>query len=336
MPNPIGPPENLIMQFMTGKVTTFTMAAIAKIGVADHMSAEPVEVAELAARTGTHAPSLHRVLRLLASLGVFTQDGSRFGLAPMGEMLRVDSPNSMRNFAIMMADRWAIASYQEMEHCIRTGGDGTTAAFGKHTFDLFREIPDQADNFHRAMTDFTSQAVHALLESYDFNGIRRLADVGGGHGVLLFKVLARYPQLHGVLFDLPEVIAGATEVARFVGLDGRLHFETGSFFETVPEGCDAYIMKHIIHDWDDERCRRILCLMREKMVPGGRVLLYEMVVPEDASPSPAKVLDMEMLALTAGGRERTAAEFSSLFASAGLHLERIVHTAGPMCIIEAR
>jgi hypothetical protein len=321
---------------MTGKVTTFSLAAIARIGVADHMTLEPIEVAELAARTNTHAPSLNRVLRLLASLGIFTQDGTRYGLAPMGEMLRADSPNSMRNFAIMMADRWAIASYQEMEHCIRTGGDGTTAAFGKHIFDLFADIPDQADTFHRAMTDFTSQAVRALLDEYDFSGIQRLADVGGGHGVLLVKVLNKYTEMKGVLFDLPEVIAGATEVARFIALNGRLQFESGSFLETVPEGCDAYIMKHIIHDWDDASCRRILTLMREKRAPGGCVLLYEMVVPEDSSPSPAKVLDIEMLTVTSGGRERTATEFSELFASAGLQLERIVPTAGPMCILEAR
>lgn len=326
----------MITQFLMAKVTTFTMAAIAKIGVADHMTNEPIDVAELATRTHTHAPSLYRVLRLLASLGVFTQDGRKFGLAPMGEMLRSDSPKSQRNFAIMMADRWVISSDQEMERSIRTGIDGATAAFGKNAFDLFAEIPDQADTFHRAMTDFTSHAVQALLEAYDFSGIERLADVGGGHGILLVNVLRRYPAIRGVLFDLPEVIAGATETAHFTALDGRIHYESGSFLETVPEGCDAYIMKNIIHDWDDERSRRILSLMREKMRSGGRVLLYEMVVPDDTAPGPAKVLDIVMLSCTPGGRERTASEYADLLASAGLRLERIVPTAGAMSIIEAR
>lgn len=330
------PPEAVLMQFLMGKVSTFTLAAIAKLGVADHMSAEPTDVDDLAAATKTHAPALYRVLRLLASYGFFTQDGRSFGLTPMGEILRADSPRSLRNMAIMMADPWSISSYQQMEHTLRTGENGTSAAFGKHIFELFAEIPDQAGNFHRAMTDFTSQLVHALLESYDFSGIARLADVGGGHGIMLVKILERYPALQGVLFDLPEVIAGATEVAHFTTLGSRVHYESGSFFETVPDGCDAYIMKHIIHDWDDASCIRILTLMRERMAPGGRVLLYEMVIPEDASPSPAKVLDIEMLAATPGGRERTASEFSALFSAAGLRLERIVPTASPMFVIEGR
>jgi cyclopropane fatty-acyl-phospholipid synthase-like methyltransferase len=225
---------------------------------------------------------------------------------------------------------------QELEQSIRSGTDGTTLAFGKQIFDLFRDVPDQADNFHRAMTDFSSHAAQALLEAYDFSGIQKLADVGGGHGILLVSILRRYPAMQGVLFDLPEVIAGATEVAHFTGLDGRIHYESGSFLETVPAGCDAYIMKNIVHDWDDERAGTILRLMREKLPAGGRVLLYEMVVPEDASPSPAKTLDIEMLACTPGGRERTEAEFRELFASAGLRLERVVPTAGPMCVLEAR
>jgi hypothetical protein len=223
-----------------------------------------------------------------------------------------------------------------MEHALRTGGDGVTAAFGKQIFDLFREIPDEAENFHRAMTDFTSHLVTELLDAYDFSGIHKLADVGGGHGILLVNVLRRYPHLQGVLFDLPEVIAGATEVAHFTGLDGRIHYEGGSFLETVPEGCDAYIMKHIIHDWDDERAGQILRLMKERMAPNGRVLLFEMVVPDDTAPGPAKLLDIEMLVNTPGGKERTAEEFAALFASAGLRLHRIVPTKGPMSVIEAR
>jgi SAM-dependent methyltransferase len=326
----------MITQLLMGQVTTFTMGALARIGVADHMTEEPIDVAELAARTHTNEPALYRVLRLLASFGVFKQDGRRFGLAPMGEMLRSDSPKSQRNFAIMMADRWTTASFQEMERSIRTGIDGTTAAFGKHGFALFPEIPDQADTFHRAMTEFTNHAVQALLTAYDFRGVERLADVGGGHGILLVNVLRRYADMQGVLFDLPEVVAGAVEAAHFTGLDGRMHFQSGSFLETVPEGCDAYIMKNIVHDWDDERSRRILSLIRQRMRPGGRVLLYEMIVPDDVAPGPAKVLDMVMLACTPGGLERTASEYAELFASAGLRLERTVPTAGALSVLEAR
>ncbi|MFN7933560.1 MAG: methyltransferase [Bryobacteraceae bacterium] len=329
------PPEAVFMQLANGITITSALGAVARVGVADHMSETPAGVDELALRSNCHEPSLYRVLRFLASIGVFTQDGRKFGLTPVGELLRSDSPRSMRNFAMMVTDPWNVTSHQKLDHSIRTGVDGTTAAYGKHTFDLFREIPDQAETFHRAMTDATSNAVQLLLKAYDFSGIARLADVGGGHGVLLVNVLRRYPEMTGILFDLPEVIAGATETAHFTGLGSRIHYETGSFFETVPDGCDAYIMKSIVHDWDDARAARILSLMREKMAPGGRVLVYEMVVPEDNSPSPSKFLDISMLTLTSGGRERTEQEFAALFASAGLRLNRVVPTLGPMSVMEA-
>jgi hypothetical protein len=339
MTPPALPPEAQIMQLLLGRIMSFTMSAVAELGLADHMGAEPTSVEDLAARTSTHAPSLYRVLRMLTSVGVFGEPmPRRFVLTPVGQMLRSDAPNSMRYMAMMFTDPWIVRAYENIVHCLRTGGDGVTKAYGKHAFELFKEIPNQAATFHHAMTNFSAISGKALVEAYDFSRFQRIADVGGGHGIILGNILRATPGLQGVLYDLPEVIAGAAPSGNLAGLEDRLIQQSGSFFEAVPEGCDAYLMKHIIHDWDDERGRRILSLMRDQLKdqPEGRVFLYEMVVPEDDQPSPAKLLDIEMLVATVGGKERTEQEFRELFCSAGLMLERITPTKSPMCLIEAR
>jgi hypothetical protein len=170
------------------------------------------------------------------------------------------------------------------------------------------------------MTNFSASAAEALLDAYDFSGIKRLADVGGGHGALLSAVLRRYPKIEGILYDLPEVVRGVDLRRQFDGCDDRIRVEAGSFFEKVPHHCDAYLMKHIIHDWSDEHCRTILSLIRQQLPPGGRVLVCEMVVPEDSGPAPAKMLDIEMLVMTVGGTERAIQEFERLFSAANLRL----------------
>jgi hypothetical protein len=183
------------------------------------------------------------------------------------------------------------------------------------------------------MTSSSTLAGRVITEAYDFSGIKRLADVGGGHGGLLAAILARCPAMQGVLFDRPEVVANVP-AGQFAECEDRIALEPGRL-ERVPEGCDAYIMKHIIHDWGDEECRTILALMRDQLSPNGRVLVCDMVVSDDPGPTPAKLLDIEMLVVTVGGKERTEDQFRDLFASAGLRLNRIVPTARPICVIEA-
>jgi hypothetical protein len=207
-------------------------------------------------------------------------------------------------------------------------------AYGKHVFDVLADRPDLSDTFQAAMTSGSTMAGKAVTAAYDFSGIERLADVGGGHGALLASILRRYPDMQGVLFDREEIVAGVPE-DQFAGCEGRIEIEGGSFFERVPDGCDAYIMKHIIHDWSDEHCRSILTLMRKKLPEDGRVLVCEMVVSDEPGPTPAKMLDIEMLVMTVGGKERTEADFRDLFASCGLKLSRIVPTGRPICVIEA-
>ena len=328
-------PQILMTQLLFGKQLTYCLSGVARLGVADQMGATPMPIEEIAAKTGAHAPSLYRVMRALAGMGVFREEpGKRFALTPAGELLKSDAPGTVRYFAMMFGDQWTTRAYEHFADCLRTGQDGVSQAFGKHVFDLLAERPEQLATFQAAMTSGSTMAGKAITAAYDFNGIERLADVGGGHGALLATILRRYPEMQGVLFDRSEIVAGVPD-DRFAGCEGRISIEAGSFFERVPDGCDAYIMKHIIHDWGDEQCRTILELMREKLPKQGRVLVCDMVVSGDAGPTPAKLLDIEMLVMTVGGKERSEAEFRELFASAGLKLNRIVPTERPICVVEA-
>jgi len=328
-------PQQLLGQLLSGKQLTYSLSGVARLGVADHMNAMPIAVDEIAAKVGAHAPSLYRVMRMLASMGVFNEvNGKRFALSPAGELLRSDAPGSMRYIAMMFGDPWTTRAYEHFADCLRTGQDGVSKAYGQHVFDVLAERPEQLETFQAAMTSSSTLAGHAVVSAYDFGGIMRIADVGGGHGALLASILRHYPNMQGVLFDREEIVGGVPE-DQFAGCDGRIAIESGSFFERVPDGCDAYIMKHIIHDWSDEHCCTILRLMRERLPANGRVLLCEMVVTDEPGPTPAKMLDIEMLLVTVGGKERTKHEFAELLGSCGLHLNRIVATERPICVIEA-
>jgi len=331
------PSPMALMQMLFGKHITYCISAVARLGVADHMASGRVHVEQLAEKTGAHAPSLYRVMRCLASFDVFDElPAKRFALRPISDLLRTDSPNSMRYSAIQMGERWSTRAMEHFTDTVRTGEDGVTKAFGKNVFDYFAETPEEAEVFNKSMTAFSSMVMDPIVAAYDFSGIDRMADIGGGHGYLLASILKKNPLMRGVVYDLPEVVSGGKGAAHFEGCDGRVEFEAGSFFERVPSGCDAYIMKFILHDWSDDHCRRILGLIREQLPPHGRVLVCEQVLDPNPVPGPGKLLDMEMLAMTVGGKERTAGEFSDLFASAGLRLERVFETGTPVCILEAR
>jgi O-methyltransferase domain len=325
----------LLGRLLFGKQMTYCLSGVARLGVADHMSATPTAVEEIADKTGAHAPSLYRVMRVLASMGVFKEEqGKRFALTPAGELLKSEAPGTMRYFAMMFGDEWTTRAYEHFTDCLLTGQDGVSKAYGQHVFDLLAERPEQSETFQAAMTSSSTTAGKAITNAYDFSNIKCLADVGGGRGALLASILRCYPQMQGVLFDRAEIVDSAPQ-GKFAGCEGRITIEGGSFFERVPDGCDAYMMKHIIHDWSDKHCRTILKLVREKLPKDGRVLVCEMVVTDEPGPTPAKMLDIEMLVMTVGGKERTKDEFAELFASCGLRLSRIVPTERPICVIEA-
>jgi hypothetical protein len=209
------PPDAVMMQLLFGKQITYSLAAMARLGVADHMGATPISVDALAEKVGAHAPSLYRVMRVLASLGVFREmPGRQFAQTPVGELLRTDQARSLRYMAMLFGDEWTTRAYEHFADCVRTGGDGVTKAYGRHAFELLAQRPDQAETFHQAMTNSSAISGQALLEAYDFRGIGSLADVGGGHGMLLAAILRQYPQMQGVLYDLPEVVASREPICR--------------------------------------------------------------------------------------------------------------------------
>jgi hypothetical protein len=329
------PPEAFLTQMAFGALMTQALYVAAKLGVADLLAGGPRTAAELAAETGTHEGALYRVLRSLAGAGVFSQPEPRvFALNPYGEALRTGAPNSIRNGAIFMGEEWHWKVWGRMMHSVRTGEAAWADAHGAEVFDYFAARPAEAGIFNRAMTDMSQAIAPVIVEAYDFSGIRTLADIAGGHGYLLAQVLKANPSMKGVLFDVPPVIAGADALLAAEGVAERVEKVSGDFFESVPEGADAYMMKHIIHDWDDERARKILRSIRRAMPASGRVLIVETVVPEGDEPHYSKLLDLEML-VSPGGAERTAREYAELLASEGFRLARIHPTRSPFSIVEA-
>jgi hypothetical protein len=328
------PPEAVLTQMAFGALLTQALYVAARLGIADLLAAGPRPVAELAAETETHERSLYRVLRSLAGAGVFAEVAPKtFGLTPLAEPLRADAPGSMRNGLIFMGEQWHFNVWANMMHSVRTGRPAWGHTHGAEVFEYFAANPDHAEIFNDAMTDMSVGTAPAVVEAYDFGGFRRLADIAGGHGYLLAQILKANPGLSGVLFDVPPVVEGAAALLEREGVASRVERVAGDFFAGVPRA-DAYVMKHIIHDWDDERATLILKNINGAMGADGRVLIVETVVPEGNGPHYSKVLDLEMLT-SPGGIERTAEEYAALLASAGLKLSRIVPTRSPFSIIEA-
>ena len=329
------PPAAFLTQIMIGSLASQTLYVAAKLGIADHLVDGPKSVEELAKATATDAPSLYRVLRALASIGVFTeQDERKFALTPTAEPLRSDVPDSLRDIAIFWGEDWHWEVWGKVLHSVRTGKSAWAQTHGAEVFSFFEKNPEAGQIFNRAMSSFSSVATDAVVDAYDFGGIETLVDIAGGYGRMLTGILEANPKMRGVLFDLPSVIAGArTQVAASTAAE-RVEFVDGDFFASVPEGADAYIMKSIIHDWDDERALAILQTIKQAMKPSSRVLLVEAIIAEGNKQDFGKLLDIEML-VAPGGKERTANEYRELFARAGLKLTRIVPTKSPFSVLEA-
>ena len=331
---PAPPPEAVLTQMAFGAVLTQALYVAARLGLADLLKGGPRPVAELAAETGAHERSLYRLLRSLAGHGVFREVGPKvFGMTPLAEPLRADAPGSMRNGVIFMGEEWHYRVWSNMLYSVRTGRPAWGHTHGAEVFEYFAANPEQAEIFNGAMTDMSAGTAPAVVEAYDFSGFGTLADIAGGHGYLLAQILKANPGLSGILFDVPQVVEGAAALLEREGVAGRVERVAGDFFASVPRA-DAYIMKHIIHDWDDGRATVILKNINAAMGQEGRVLIVEAVVPEGNEPHYSKLLDLEMLA-SPGGVERTAEEYAALLAGAGLRLARVVPTRSPFSIVEA-
>ena len=324
-----------VMQLSTGYIMSTALHAAVRLKLPDLIGDRHVPVQSLARETRANEDALYRVMRLLASVGVFEEHAPReFGNTAASSMLRSDVPGSMHPMALWMADPTHLRIYADAIHSVMTGQPAVEKTFGMPVFEYFPRNPELSEIFNDAMTAFSGMVIPAVLETYDFSDIGTLVDVAGGHGAVLTAILQKHPGMQGVLFDLEHVIAGAGARIAQLGLTDRCRTVTGNFFEAVPEG-DAYVMKHIIHDWDDERALAILRNIRKAMHRGGRVILIDSVVLPGNQPDFAKIIDLEMLLLP-GGRERTEAEFRALFAAAGLEMTRIVPTRSPLSVIEAR
>jgi len=327
------PPEAVMTQMIFGKWVAMALSVAAKLRIADSLATGPKSIADLAAETETHAPSLYRVLRALASVGVFAEDAdARFRQTPLSAVLRSDVPGSMRAVADYCGADWSWRPWGRLLDTVRTGDTAFDAVFGEQAFDYLAKHPDESAVFNEGMTSFSMQESPAVAEAYDFSPFDTIVDVGGGHGHLLCTILAKYPGPQGIVFDAPHVVAGATPRIAELGLAHRCRAEGGDFFAVVPTG-DAYVMKHIIHDWPDDKSTTILRNCRTAAKPGAKLLLVEMVIPPGNGPSPGKLLDLEMLVI-ASGKERTETEYAELLAGAGWKLTRIVSTKSPTSVIE--
>jgi SAM-dependent methyltransferase len=308
----------------------------AKLGIADALVAGPLTVQEIAARVGAHPPYLGRILRALASVGIFAADPhGRFHLTRLAQTLRSDHPESLRNFALMLVDDYNWSAWGALEHTVRTGESAFEHVHGAPAFPWMREHPDKEKMFSASMASISVMENAAVTRAYAFGKLRKVVDVGGAHGHLLASILRSYVKVRGVLFDQPPVIEEAAK-SGFIGaadLAGRCEAVGGDFFDSVPQGADAYVMKYIIHDWDDDKGVRILQNCRKAMADDGRVLVIDHVVAAGNRFDWGKLMDINMMVML-GSKERTKDEFRQLFSRAGLRLKRVVRTASSLSILE--
>jgi hypothetical protein len=326
--------EQILIGLLTGAWATQAVAAAARLGVADLLAKGARTPDDLARATGTNANAMLRLLRALAGLGLFERrDGNRYALTPVGERLRVDVPGTFRDAFIAETDHAHLQSWEHLTDAVRTGLPRPLPVLGMPAFDYYAKHPAEGEQFGKAMQNISRFAAASVLEAYDFAGVRTVMDVGGGNGSLALAILGRHPQLQGRVLDLPYIGDQARESIQAAGAAHRCAFESGDFFQAVPKGADLHVLKSILHDWTDEECVRILRACREALPPGGRVLIVEMLVPEEIRPDFVMLMDLNMLVMT-GGRERTASEFGKLLSQAGFEMTRVIPTHSPFFLME--
>jgi SAM-dependent methyltransferase len=320
------------MRLTIGGWMTQAISVAAELGIADLLIDGPRTADELAKLAHAHGGSLYRVLRALASVGIFSEDAERrFSLTPMAECLRSDAPASLRSFAIMSGAEF-YQSWGHLLHSTQTGEPGFQKRYGAPFFQYMTEHPERHAIYDAAMMVHGIAETQPMLDAYDFSAFRTVVDVGGGNGRMLAALLQRHPAVRGILFDLPAVAQRARPTLAELGLSDRCQVVGGDFFVSVP-AADAYVLRHIIHDWSDDKAAKILRNCRKAMNPGGRILLVESVIPPLNEPCFGKWLDLMMLIVD--GRERTREQYEQVFSQAGLNLNRIVPTAHEISIIEA-
>lgn len=325
------PPPVQLMKFIVAGWISKPIYAAAELGIADMLADGPKSINELAQKSRSHAPYLYRMMRALASVGVFSElPDKHFELTPMAEYLKT---GAMRSMAILFNSDWSDKAWGCFLDSVKTGGVPFEKAHGLPVADWLETNPRAAEVFNEANAIKAANSHRAIIDVYDFSGIHTLTDVGGGLGALMAEILTANPSMKGTVADLPAVVQKAGETIRSRGLEDRCETTACDFFKAIPAGSDAYLMSNILHDWPDDRCGAILTNCRRAMKTGSRLLIVEMIVPPGNEPSIAKLLDLEML-VTTGGRERTETEFRDLLESSGFKLSRIIPTNDTVCIIE--
>jgi hypothetical protein len=324
-----------LVQMATAHWNSRLLHGAARLGLADRLADKSLTADELARSTGTHAQSLYRMMRTLASLGLFTEDNEhRFSLTAMGEPLRSDIPGSVRSTVLTLAGDMFTRSLDHVLYSAQTGKTGFEKAFGMPLFDWLANHAAEASMFSETMVGLHGAEPPAVATAYDFATFDNIVDVGGATGNLLFAVLSQHRKLHGILFDLPHVVCDASALIKAHGLSDRIRIVSGNFFESVPGAADAYLLSHIIHDWSEEQCLTILGHCRRAMRPDSRLLIIEAVLATGNAPHPGKMLDFVMLTV-AGGQERTEPEYRALLNKAGFELARVVPTNSAVSVVEA-
>lgn len=329
------PPPVALLSLTTGHWTTQAIFVATKLCIADLLRDGPKSTPDLAQSAGVDARSLYRLLRALSSVGIFAEgpDG-RFALTPMAECLQADAPGSMRAWVMVMGESFGFQPWGDLLHSVKTGQTAFDHIHGMGFFDYLGKNPEHGRLFDESMTNFSGPEIAAIVAAYDFSGVHTLVDVAGGYGSLLSAILQANPSMQGILADMPAVIEGARRRFETSNLADRCTVAPLNFFESVPAGGDAYMLKHIIHDWDDARATTILRNCHRAMAGQGKLLLAETVMTPGNDPEFGKWLDVAML-VYAGGCERTQPEYRDLLAAGGFRLTRIVPTQSPLSVIEA-
>lgn len=335
-PDPKAPPPGArLRDLATGYFVSRALQVAARLDVATLLASGPRSCAELARLTRTHEETLYRLLRALASFGVFLEEtGRRFANTELSSPLRSDIPGSMRAMLLFLGEETMLRTWESLEHSVATGEPGFEHVYGTHHFDYLSQHPAEAKVFDAAMTSYSTMVNAAIAKAYDFSVFRTIVDVAGGRGSTLCTILEANPALRGTLFDMPHVISGARDYIAQRSLADRCEAVAGDFFEAVPPGADAYFMKHIIHDWDDQRCVKILQNCHAAMPATAKLLVSERVVPPGNGRSYSKLADLLMLLMTPGGKERTEAQFRALFAAGGFELLRLIPTESEHVVLE--
>jgi hypothetical protein len=329
-------PYDVLFQMVIGKWISQALGTIVEIGVPDQLAKGPRKCSDMAREAEVSEDGLYRLLRALASVGVFAEGADRrFRLTGMGQLLRSDHPQSLAGYARFTAHDITWRPWGLLNYSVKTGMPAFDHVFNAPVFDHFSRNPEVAAVFDDAMTSISTMEARATSDAYDFKGVETLMDVAGGHGLLLATVLRRHKKMRGILFDLPHVAANAGMTFTRAGITGRVRIESGDFFKELPSGANAIMMKHIIHDWDDDSATRILQACHRALDTRGKVLIVDTVVPPGNVPHYGKLLDLEMLVLTPRGRERTKTEFATLLRGAGFRLSRVIPTESPLSIVEA-